>query len=392
MTTNDILQSKELALRQRFELDFLPKYGSLWRCIQQTRSRDPQHPVKTSFDFVKAIETKSPVTIHATTKGGDQCDCGCQPPMFEDSNGNEEMLSVPNYERQERAEDTHETINLIVDSDSEEETECATQPSLDTNKIIEILTDSDDDTVDLPNPHFESSRRTPPTSSSFVDDGSTGSDSSSDAEFEMQLSDSSDEESDAVKDLIESTKRLAVNGKENKRTFNQPKRKRTPMSKRAFKTKRKSMTTEIFNEFNRKAFGGKLDSVTVQWSTKLQTTAGLTRIRKSGQNMKPGVPLRRVATIELSTKVLDSQERLESTLLHEMVHAAAWILDDQCKPPHGKYFWKWARIAMKEIPGIEVTTTHSYEIEYKYAWVSQDRPIMSSILGSRTQLASLVNC
>ena len=32
----------------------------------------------------------------------------------------------------------------------------------------------------------------------------------------------------------------------------------------------------------------------------------------------------RVATIELSTKVIDDEERLRSTLLHEMCHAAQW--------------------------------------------------------------------
>jgi hypothetical protein len=34
----------------------------------------------------------------------------------------------------------------------------------------------------------------------------------------------------------------------------------------------------------------------------------------------------RVATIELSTKVIDDEERLRSTLLHEMCHAAQWLV------------------------------------------------------------------
>mmetsp|Transcript_7303 Transcript_7303/g.17216 ORF Transcript_7303/g.17216 Transcript_7303/m.17216 type:complete len:472 (-) Transcript_7303:1351-2766(-) len=365
MTTNGILQRKELALRQRFERDFLPKYGSLWRCIEQTRARDPQTPVKTCVDFVTAIEKKAPTTIRATSDL-DQCDCECEPPVLENANDKENISSIRAEENSEKNES--QVIHLIDDSDSEEETGFDTHPLIETKKVVEILTDSDDDAIDFPNPQLEPSRRPLPTSSSFIDEDSTGSDSSSGAEFEMNFSNLSDEESSVVEDLIESTKRLSVTGKENKRIFNEPKRKRIAMSKHAFKTKRESITQELFNEFNKKAFGGKLESVLVQWSTKLRTTAGLTRLRKSGQNMRPGVPLQRVATIELSTKVLDSQERLESTLLHEMVHAAAWILDNQCKPPHGKYFWKWARIAMRAVSGIEVTTTHSYEIEYKYAW------------------------
>jgi hypothetical protein len=96
----------------------------------------------------------------------------------------------------------------------------------------------------------------------------------------------------------------------------------------------------------------------------------LTRLKKSYRNMRPGVPQERLASIELSTKVLDDEERLRSTLLHEMVHAAAWIIDGVSKPPHGSCFKKWANIAMKRSPGVVVTTTHDYEIQYKYAWVS----------------------
>jgi hypothetical protein len=51
-----------------------------------------------------------------------------------------------------------------------------------------------------------------------------------------------------------------------------------------------------------------------------------------------------------------------------MVHAAAWIVDNASKPPHGPVFKKWANEAMKAIPDVEVTTTHSYEIAYKFAW------------------------
>jgi hypothetical protein len=83
-----------------------------------------------------------------------------------------------------------------------------------------------------------------------------------------------------------------------------------------------------------------------------------------------GQPESRVATIELATKVIDNEERLRSTLLHEMCHAAAWLLDGQHKPPHGKCFKKWASISMKHITDVEVTTTHDYQIAYKYAWVS----------------------
>ena len=34
----------------------------------------------------------------------------------------------------------------------------------------------------------------------------------------------------------------------------------------------------------------------------------------------------RASKIELSTKVLDSSDRLRDTLIHEMCHAAAWVI------------------------------------------------------------------
>jgi len=40
------------------------------------------------------------------------------------------------------------------------------------------------------------------------------------------------------------------------------------------------------------------------------------------------------------------------------------------KPPHGAIFKKWASKSMSKISDVEVTTTHNYQIAYKFAWVS----------------------
>ena len=134
----------------------------------------------------------------------------------------------------------------------------------------------------------------------------------------------------------------------------------------AFARGRDRLTAEAFSEFNAGAFGGALSSVEVTWSKRLQTTAGLTRLKRVREG--GGEEARRIATIELSTKCLDSSDRLRSTLLHEMCHAAAWLVDGVAKPPHGRAFKKWARIAMGGVPGIDVTTTHDYVIAYKFWW------------------------
>ncbi|CAM9282923.1 unnamed protein product [Chrysoparadoxa australica] len=132
-----------------------------------------------------------------------------------------------------------------------------------------------------------------------------------------------------------------------------------------FQRQRDDLTARYFRIFNEGAFDGALSSVQVTWSKKLLQTAGITVCTKlralSGK-------MTHKAKVELSTKVVDSEDKLRSTLLHELCHAAAWLVDKTAKPPHGKVFWKWAEAASKAFPRIEVTTCHSYEINYKYRW------------------------
>ena len=132
-----------------------------------------------------------------------------------------------------------------------------------------------------------------------------------------------------------------------------------------FSKSRDNLTSKTFAEFNQLAFANQLSSVKVEWSKKLNTTAGVTRMRgKLGDQYSDT----RVATIELATKVIENEEQLRSTLLHEMCHAAAWLVDGVHKPPHGKVFKNWAGKSMRKITDVEVTTTHDYQISYKFAW------------------------
>jgi predicted SprT family Zn-dependent metalloprotease len=43
-----------------------------------------------------------------------------------------------------------------------------------------------------------------------------------------------------------------------------------------------------------------------------------------------------VTTIDLATKVTDTEEKLRHTLAHELCHVAAWVLSGEMKPPHGE--------------------------------------------------------
>jgi hypothetical protein len=95
------------------------------------------------------------------------------------------------------------------------------------------------------------------------------------------------------------------------------------VSKASFRKRREQRARTIFTDFNRAAFSGALIKVELMWSNKLRTTAGLTRLR---WKLDGGGAAERSATIELSTKIIDEEHRLRSTLLHEMCHAAAWFL------------------------------------------------------------------
>ena len=132
-----------------------------------------------------------------------------------------------------------------------------------------------------------------------------------------------------------------------------------------FNKHKESITRALFDEFNANVFERQLpDGFEITWSKKLLTTAGLTVYKRTTIE---GVR-HFTARIELSTKVLDSVHKLEATLLHEMCHAAAWLVDHVAKPPHGDVFKKWAKLAMQTYPGTNVSTCHAYAIHTPFKW------------------------
>jgi predicted SprT family Zn-dependent metalloprotease len=60
---------------------------------------------------------------------------------------------------------------------------------------------------------------------------------------------------------------------------------------------------------------------------------------------------------------------MKQTLVHEMCHVAAWLIDGILAPAHGNHFWKWAGRVEKAIPGIKVTQCHSYEINVPFKFI-----------------------
>mmetsp|Transcript_24918 Transcript_24918/g.23913 ORF Transcript_24918/g.23913 Transcript_24918/m.23913 type:complete len:265 (-) Transcript_24918:284-1078(-) len=132
---------------------------------------------------------------------------------------------------------------------------------------------------------------------------------------------------------------------------------------------RAAVTQQLYKQYNVMAFDSLLPAdLPISWSNRLTSTAGMTKMSAQSIN-----PFKRLHTeIILSEKVLDDIMRLKSTLLHEMCHAAAYIIDGERKPPHGACFWKWASICSANIPGMVVTTCHSYAIHKPYQFQCVD--------------------
>ena len=111
--------------------------------------------------------------------------------------------------------------------------------------------------------------------------------------------------------------------------------------------------------------------------------------------------MKRVARVELATKVIDNESRLRDTLLHELCHVAAWLLNGcglagalKCcmlclciqhkksnnkqtnahfstytGTPHGTHFKYWAAIAIKAYPNMTgFDKCHNYAIHKKWRW------------------------
>ncbi|KZT53838.1 hypothetical protein CALCODRAFT_439502 [Calocera cornea HHB12733] len=143
-------------------------------------------------------------------------------------------------------------------------------------------------------------------------------------------------------------------------------RKTPGRGRKALQAQLERLAEETVSQLNTRVFDGRIpEDMELIWSKRLNTTAGRAnwkRIRKeSGDDVHQ-------CSIELSTKVLDSEERVLNTVAHELCHLAAWVINGEIQPAHGRCFKAWGRKVMKCRPDIQITTRHDYEIAYKYEW------------------------
>ncbi|KAK0271238.1 hypothetical protein LTR35_013554 [Friedmanniomyces endolithicus] len=150
---------------------------------------------------------------------------------------------------------------------------------------------------------------------------------------------------------------------------------------------RKHQVAEAFiDELDQKITAGKVRELTASsggvhfaWSKTLNTTAGRANWRRETTKTRQldgsiTMTHKHHASIELAEKVIDDEERLLNVVAHEFCHLANFIVSGIKDQPHGKQFKEWGRKCTRVFGerGVEVTTKHSYRIEYKYIWQCSD--------------------
>ncbi|VEN63452.1 unnamed protein product [Callosobruchus maculatus] len=133
-----------------------------------------------------------------------------------------------------------------------------------------------------------------------------------------------------------------------------------------YKNKRDELAAELFKLYNKKIFESKIPEDTpLKWNDRMRGTAGYCYCRKITRS---NGNIERLVRIELASKVLDSPDRLRDTLVHELCHAAAWIING-VSDGHGKYWKSWAYKAMSTFPELPpIKRCHDYVLNTKYTY------------------------
>ncbi|KAI0189583.1 SprT-like family-domain-containing protein [Xylaria flabelliformis] len=196
-------------------------------------------------------------------------------------------------------------------------------------------------------------------------------------------------------------------------------------ARKAFDAVKEDLARDFLVELDEVVTDGELARLTettgglrIVWSNTLLTTAGrahwkckTTTTTSRQQQQQPSATsstmktttTQHYASIELATKVLSNESDLLNTVAHEFCHLAVFLLDGKPKQAHGPEFKTYGRRVMMSSASsgssssssnnnrtggdavvkklktprdrgveINVTTRHSYEIEYRFVWRCAD--------------------
>lgn len=150
-----------------------------------------------------------------------------------------------------------------------------------------------------------------------------------------------------------------------------------------FKKHRESLLTRLHELLRRRVFHAiPEEKLKVTWNARLRKSAGQCRNHSKG-----------TSTVEMSPVVCTTAERIRDTLIHELCHAAVWVVDGLHKEGHGPGWKRWgARCssAFKSLPFIE--RCHSYEIEAKFFYVCENDECSVEIKRQSKSLDTIRKC
>ncbi|XP_014609661.1 PREDICTED: MATH and LRR domain-containing protein PFE0570w [Polistes canadensis] len=134
----------------------------------------------------------------------------------------------------------------------------------------------------------------------------------------------------------------------------------------AYKNNKEELCKYLYKLYNENIFDKKLpENMLIEWNVRMRGTAGYCYNKKS---IKPLGGILRSSRVVLSTKVLDTPDRLRDTLIHEMCHAATWLIND-VSDGHGPFWTAWANKAIKVFPELPpIRRCHDYKIKTKFTY------------------------
>ncbi|XP_043492458.1 putative uncharacterized protein DDB_G0282133 [Polistes fuscatus] len=133
-----------------------------------------------------------------------------------------------------------------------------------------------------------------------------------------------------------------------------------------YKNNKEELCKYLYKLYNENIFDKKLpENMLIEWNVRMRGTAGYCYNKRFVQ---PLGGILRSSRLVLSTKVLDTPDRLRDTLIHEMCHAAAWLIND-VSDGHGPFWTAWANKAIKVFPELPpIRRCHDYKITTKFTY------------------------
>ncbi|XP_046817726.1 acidic repeat-containing protein isoform X2 [Vespa crabro] len=136
--------------------------------------------------------------------------------------------------------------------------------------------------------------------------------------------------------------------------------------RQSYKKNKEELCKYLYKLYNENIFDKMLpENMIIQWNVRMREVAGYCY---NSSYVIPQGGICRTSTIELSTKVLDAPNRLRDTLIHEMCHAACWIINGESSG-HGYLWTAWANRATNVFPELPpIRRFHDYAINTKYMY------------------------